>query len=121
MNKGRHWGRIIRSFIPAIVIALFVIGISAAAAADNSTNQTSAATVNVEICDDCFKPTSVTVNVGDTIVWTHTGNNQHDVTADGGAFTSPRRMNQAAMESVITSTGMPSSWSSQAVRRAPCR
>ena len=92
MSKGRRWSRVVRSVIPAIVIALFVIGISAAAAADNSATQVTAATVNVEICDDCFKPTSVTVNVGDTIVWTHTGNNPHDVTSDNGAFTSPRRM-----------------------------
>lgn len=51
-----------------------------------------AKTVNVEIGDNFFKPDSLTVQVGDIIVWSHMGNRPHDVTADGSAFSSPRRM-----------------------------
>lgn len=51
-----------------------------------------AKTVNVEIGDNFFKPDSLTVQVGDTVTWTHMGNRPHDVTADNGAFSSPRRM-----------------------------
>jgi plastocyanin len=82
-------GRLFRSFIPALVIALFVVGIGAAAAAENAG---SAATVNVAMGDDFFNPATTNVNVGDTVVWTHTGQRPHDVTADNGAFSSPRRM-----------------------------
>lgn len=51
-----------------------------------------AKTVNVEIGDNFFKPDSLTVQVGDTIVWSHMGNRPHNVTADGGAFSSEQRM-----------------------------
>jgi plastocyanin len=80
-----------RSFIPALVIALFVIGVGAVAAADNTS---SGATVNISMGDDFFNPASANVNVGDTVVWTHTGaaGRPHDVTADNGSFSSPRRM-----------------------------
>jgi plastocyanin len=91
MGKRRNWGRISRSFIPALVIALFVLGVGAAAA-KNSAAQGSAATVNIAIGDNTFTPAQITVNVGDTVVWTNTGRNPHDVTADGGAFFSPRNL-----------------------------
>ncbi len=51
-----------------------------------------AATVNVEMGDNFFRPDNVTVQVGDTVVWTHTGNRPHDVTSDDGTISSPRRM-----------------------------
>lgn len=91
MKVRRNRGRLIRSFIPALVIALFVIGIGTAAAAENTV---SGATVNISMGDDFFNPVTANVNVGDTVVWTHTGaaTRPHDVTADNGAFTSPRRM-----------------------------
>jgi plastocyanin len=91
VGKRRNWGRISRSFIPALVIALFVLGISAAAAG-NSAAQGSAATMNVTIGDNTFTPAQITVNVGDTVVWTNTGRNPHDVTSDSGAFFSPRNL-----------------------------
>jgi plastocyanin len=51
-----------------------------------------AAEVRVNMGDNFFDPATVTVNVGDTVTWTHSGNRPHDVTADNGAFSSPRRM-----------------------------
>jgi len=94
-----------RSFIPALVIALFVLGIGAAAAAEKSST---AATVNIQIGDNFFSPATATVNVGDTVVWTHTGTGgrPHDVTADNGSFLSPRNlMNGATFSYTATTPG----------------
>jgi plastocyanin len=105
VGKRRNWGRISRSFIPALVIALFVLGVGAAAA-KNSAAQTSAATVNVEVGDRFFNPAQLTVNVGDTVVWTNKGQLPHDVTADNGAFVSPRRMaNGQSFSFTVTTPG----------------
>ena len=49
MKARRNRGRMFRSFIPALVIALFVIGVGAVAAADNAS---SGATVNISMGDD---------------------------------------------------------------------
>lgn len=107
MSKRRNWGRISRAFIPALVLALSVIGISAAGAAtENGTAQSGAATVNIEMGDNFFNPAQVTVNVGDTIVWTNTGQRPHDVTADNGSIVSPRRlMNGATFSYTATTPG----------------
>jgi plastocyanin len=48
--------------------------------------------VRVNMGDNFFEPATLTVNVGDTVTWTHTGNRPHDVTSDNGAINSPRRM-----------------------------
>jgi plastocyanin len=90
VGTRRNWGRISRSFIPAIAIALFVVGLTAATAADSAAK--ALATVNIALGDNNFTPAQVTVNVGDTVIWTNTGRNPHDVTADNGAFFSDRRM-----------------------------
>jgi plastocyanin len=90
-----------RSFIPALVIALFVVGIGAAAAAENTS---SGATVNIEIGDNFFNPRSATVNVGDTVIWTNKGRNPHDVTANNGSFTSPRNLAPGATYSFTVTT-----------------
>lgn len=45
-------------------------------------------TVSVAAVDDVFRPTSVTVTVGTTVVWTNRGRNPHTVTADDRAFDS---------------------------------
>jgi plastocyanin len=93
-------GRLFRSFIPALVIALFVVGIGTAAAKQN------AATVNVEIGDNFFKEANVTVNVGDTVTWTNKGQRPHDVTADNQSFKSPpRMMNGATFSFTFTTPG----------------
>lgn len=47
-----------------------------------------AATVNVAVGDDYFSPPSVTVQAGDTVVWTNGGSIPHTVTADDGSFDS---------------------------------
>jgi len=47
-----------------------------------------AAADNVDIQDNQFVPATLTVHVGDTVVWTDTGSNPHSVTADDGSFDS---------------------------------
>lgn len=48
----------------------------------------SAATVNVTMHDDYFSPQAITVNAGDTVVWTNEGTTDHTVNADNGLFNS---------------------------------
>src|SRR5262245_1300632 len=47
-----------------------------------------AATQNVTIKDNLFDPKTITVNVGDTVMWMDQGQNEHTVTADNGSFES---------------------------------
>ena len=47
-----------------------------------------AATRSVSAVDYNFVPKSLTISVGDSVVWTNNGMAQHTVTADGGAFDS---------------------------------
>ena len=104
MNTQRNWKRLSRSFVPAMVLGLFVMGIGVAAAAENSAAQ--AATINVEIGDNLFAPVTVNAKVGDTITWTHKGQRPHDVTADNGSFVSPRRMmNGQTFSYTVTAAG----------------
>lgn len=41
-------------------------------------------TVNVEISDMAFNPASLTIKVGDTVVWTNKDSVKHLITGDGG-------------------------------------
>src|SRR5690349_16981618 len=47
-----------------------------------------AATQNVTLKDNLFAPKTITVKVGDTVMWTDQGQNEHTVTADDGSFDS---------------------------------
>jgi len=47
-----------------------------------------AATQNVTLMDNMFDPKTITVNVGDTVMWTDKGQNEHTVTADNASFDS---------------------------------
>lgn len=82
MSAQRRLTRISCSFIPALLIVLFLGSAAAVRAAD----------VSVEVGDNFFNAASITVNVGDTVTWNHRGQRPHDVTADDGTFSSPRRM-----------------------------
>jgi len=104
VNTQRNWKRLSRSFVPALVLGLFVMGIGVAAAAENSAAQ--AATINIETGDNFFNPTQATVNVGDTVVWTLKGARPHDITSDDGSFVSPRRlMNGQSFSYTTTKAG----------------
>ena len=104
MSRQRNWRRLGFSFIPAIAIALVLIGLGAAQVAAGGSAQ--AATINIEIGDNFFNPTQMSANVGDTIVWTHKGQRPHDVTADNGSFVSPRRMmNGQTFSYTVTQAG----------------
>ncbi len=43
---------------------------------------------SVNIGDDFFNPSSLTVAAGSTVTWTNRGNRSHSVTSDQGAFDS---------------------------------
>src|SRR5262245_26247820 len=47
-----------------------------------------AATQNVTLKDNEFDPKTITVNMGDTVMWMDQGQNEHTVTADNGSFDS---------------------------------
>ncbi|MGH3441204.1 MAG: cupredoxin domain-containing protein [Nitriliruptorales bacterium] len=47
-----------------------------------------AATASVDVQDDQFVPATVTIEAGDTVEWTQSGNNPHTITADDGSFDS---------------------------------
>jgi LPXTG-motif cell wall-anchored protein len=47
-----------------------------------------AAAKNVTLKDNLFDPKTITVNVGDTVMWMDQGQNEHTVTADDGSFDS---------------------------------
>jgi plastocyanin len=46
------------------------------------------AEMNVKAKDNTFDPSRVSVNVGDTVIWTNEGSNAHTVTAANGEFDS---------------------------------
>jgi len=52
-----------------------------------------AATASVTIVDFAFNPSSLTINLGDTVTWTNTGTYAHTVTSDTGAFASGQLAN----------------------------
>ncbi len=86
MSARRRLTRVGLSLFPALLIVLF-LGLGGAAAMGSG-----AAQVDVEIGDNFFRPETVTVNVGDTVVWTHRGNQPHNVTSTTGAFESELQM-----------------------------
>jgi plastocyanin len=98
VSTRRRWLRLSASFVPALLIGLFLVG--AVGATSNEL-----ATVNVQMGDNFFREASVTVNVGDTVVWTNVGNRPHDVTSIGsGPLNSPRRMMNGATYSYTADT-----------------
>ncbi len=60
--------------LSAAVLCLFLAGLA------------SAATVNINMVDFAFQPSSVTVNVGDTVVWTNMGSTFHTTTSGSGCM-----------------------------------
>jgi plastocyanin len=82
MARLRRWTIVSRGLaLTALLVVLF-----------STAGVVEARDVAVNMGDNFFDPATVTVAVGDRVIWTHTGNRPHDVTADNGAFSSPRRM-----------------------------
>src|SRR5215213_5280910 len=67
--------------IPGLVLAALLawVGVSVALAA--SSGSPAMASAPVTIVDNAFQSPSVTVNVGDTVVWTNTGSRAHTSTS----------------------------------------
>lgn len=105
MGRSRSWPRLARSFLPALLIALLIVGLGFAVATRSVAASSTAATVNIAIGDNTFTPAAVTANVGDTIVWTNTGKVAHDVTGLNGApIMSPRNLAPGATFSYTATT-----------------
>lgn len=52
----------------------------------------------VTIQDNQFEPPTVTITAGDSVTWTHAGENPHSVTADDGSFDSSPDCSTTATE-----------------------
>lgn len=85
--------------VSALVMGLVLLGVMLVPAAP-----VQAEDVTVTIGDNFFEPATVTVNVGDTVTWRHTGNRPHDVTFSGGMFESPRQMRNGQQVSYTATT-----------------
>lgn len=75
-GRLRRWHR---TFLAASITGLLVAGGAGAFAQE---------THDVDVADDEFVPATMEVVEGDTVRWTHSGNNPHSVTADDGSFDS---------------------------------
>ena len=96
MNRRQHLTWRTRALVPTFLIALFLLSAAVAWASE--------ATVTVEVGDNFFRQQTVTVAVGDTVTWTHTGQRPHDVTARDGTFASPRNMQNGQTYSYTATT-----------------
>ena len=103
MVRSRSWSARCRSFLPAVLLACAIVALGLIAS-NQGAAASSGATVNIEIGDNFFNPKTVTVNVGDTVVWTNKGRVAHDVTAGNGAFSSPRNLAPGASFSYTATT-----------------
>jgi len=68
----------------SVLIALFALSLVFALALPLAP-PASAATTNVSIVDFAFQPSSINVQLGDTVIWTNNGGAPHTVTSDGGS------------------------------------
>ncbi|MEX2458076.1 MAG: plastocyanin/azurin family copper-binding protein [Actinomycetota bacterium] len=69
-----------RRSVPSLLLLVLVLLLAPHASAQ------SAAAVSIQ--DNAYSPATVTVDVGGTVTWTHSGQNPHSVTADDGSFDS---------------------------------
>lgn len=80
----------------ALAIIAFTLGALPARAADQS----------VTIANLAFSPATVSVNVGDSVTWTHQDSGiPHTVTADSGAFNSGQLNSGQSFSQTFTSAG----------------
>lgn len=86
-----------RLSLGAMVVALVLLGLPGAS---------SAAQINVTIGDSFFSPKNITINVSDTVVWTHVGGAGHTVTADNGSFTSGTLQGGQSYSQTFTAVGV---------------
>ncbi len=86
-------------------LQLLVGAVLAALALLSLPNVSSAAQVNVTIGDNFFSPKNITINPGDTVVWTHGGGAGHTVTADNNSFNSGTLQNGQSYSQTFTAVG----------------
>jgi plastocyanin len=71
-----------RLMLVAISLALFSLSVAAGFSAARPAR--AAQTWNVTIGDNYFYPSTITINVGDTVTWTNSGSMVHTTTANPG-------------------------------------
>lgn len=76
---GASTAATMRAIAIAMIGSLFILGLA---------NESQAASQTVTVLDNRFSPQEVHIDPGDTIVWTHQGQNTHDIRADHGSFKS---------------------------------
>jgi|GEM_PF-3472130 len=69
-------------------LCLFPLGTNVFADSSSSAATTAVQNQNINIQDNFFSPTTLSVPVGTTVVWTNNGTMMHTVTADNGSFDS---------------------------------
>jgi LPXTG-motif cell wall-anchored protein len=78
--QGKETSLKTRSAVALVALAmLFTVAVGGPA---------SAATHGVSIADFSFSPSTITINVGDTVVWTNNGPSAHTTTSNSGAWDS---------------------------------
>jgi len=70
--------------IPGLVLAAGLAWVGASVAQAASSASPAMASVPETIVDNAFQPSSLTVNVGDSVVWTNTGSRAHTSTSGTG-------------------------------------
>lgn len=76
-----------RNIIAPVACAVIAVATIATASAD-AASQAGMRAKAVAISDYTFKPSSLTIAAGTTVVWTNKDDDPHTVTADDGAFDS---------------------------------
>lgn len=82
---------------------LATVGFLLALAGCGSSPTSSGGKMQVSVGDNFYNPSSVTVSVGDTVVWTWMGANQHTVTFDDGPGSSTQA--SGSFQRVFTAAG----------------
>ena len=87
--------------LAAVGVVLAAAGVAPLAIA----SPTRAAEHSVAVTDGAFGPATLTVVVGDTVIWTNTDDSPHTVTAEGGAFDSGNLSEGLSFSFTFTETG----------------
>jgi amicyanin len=83
MKRSNGYG--FKTSVGAAMLLMFILAISCAKTVDDSPTP---GALDVFIQDMAFNPSTITVTAGSTVTWTNKDINTHNVTSDGGLFTS---------------------------------
>jgi plastocyanin len=78
-----------RRLLAGVLLGVVGAAMMAAPAGGGAGSTGAAAEVPVQVDDNVFRPSAVTITQGDTVVWTNVGNNPHNVRFNDGSFDEP--------------------------------